>query len=46
LPVQTMVVDNNNDSTTVRLMNVEKNAQVNKDDFKLDLGSDVKKLRG
>lgn len=46
MPVQTKVVEKNNDSTTVRLMNVEKNAQVSKDDFKLDLGSDVKKLRG
>jgi outer membrane lipoprotein-sorting protein len=46
MPVQTKVVEKNNDSTTVRLMNVEKNAQVNKDDFKLDLGADVKRLRG
>jgi outer membrane lipoprotein-sorting protein len=46
MPVQTKVVEKNNDSTTVRLMNIEKNAQVSKDDFKLDLGSDVKKNRG
>jgi outer membrane lipoprotein-sorting protein len=46
MPVQTKVVEKNGDATTVRLMNVEKNAQVNKGDFKLDLGSDVKRLRG
>jgi outer membrane lipoprotein-sorting protein len=46
MPIQTKVVEKNNDSTTVRLMNVEKNAQVGKNEFKLDLGSDVKKLRG
>lgn len=46
MPVQTKVVEKNGDATTVRLMNVEKNAQINKDDFKLELGSDVKKLRG
>lgn len=46
MPVQTKVVEKNGDATTVRLMNVEKNAQVSKGDFKLDLGSDVKKVRG
>lgn len=46
MPVQTKVVEKNGDATTVRLMNVEKNAQVAKGDFKLDLGSDVKKVRG
>jgi outer membrane lipoprotein-sorting protein len=46
MPIQTKVIEKNNDSTTVRLMNVEKNAQVSKGDFKLDLGSDVKKVRG
>jgi outer membrane lipoprotein-sorting protein len=46
MPIQTKVVEKNGDSTTVRLMNVEKNAQVSKGDFKLDLGSDVKKVRG
>jgi outer membrane lipoprotein-sorting protein len=46
MPIQTKVVEKNGDSTTVRLMNVEKNAQVSKNDFKLELGSDVKKVRG
>lgn len=46
MPVQTKVVEKNNDTTTVRLMNVERNAQVAKGEFKIDLPSDVKKLRG
>ncbi len=46
MPIQTKVVEKNGDATTVRLMNVEKNAQVSKDDFKINLGSDVKRLRG
>ncbi|MFL6230693.1 MAG: LolA family protein [Pyrinomonadaceae bacterium] len=46
MPIQTKVVEKNGDSTTVRLMNVEKNAKVAKSDFKLELGADVKKLRG
>jgi outer membrane lipoprotein-sorting protein len=46
MPIQTKVVEKNGDSTTVRLMNVERNAKVAKSDFKLDLGSDVKKMRG
>jgi outer membrane lipoprotein-sorting protein len=45
MPIQTKVIEKNGDSTTVRLMNVERNAQVSKGDFKLDLGSDVKKVR-
>ncbi|MDQ3907936.1 MAG: outer-membrane lipoprotein carrier protein LolA [Acidobacteriota bacterium] len=45
MPVQIKVVEKNGDATTVRLMNVEKNAQVNKDEFKINLGSDVKKIR-
>jgi outer membrane lipoprotein-sorting protein len=46
MPIQTKVIEKNGDSTTVRLMNVERNASVAKGDFKLDLGSDVKKVRG
>jgi len=46
MPIQTKVVEKNGYSTTVRLMNVEKNAKVAKSDFKLELGADVKKLRG
>ncbi|MCA1815983.1 MAG: outer membrane lipoprotein carrier protein LolA [Acidobacteria bacterium] len=46
MPLQTKVVEKNGDATTVRLMNVERNASVARGDFKLDLGSDVKKVRG
>jgi outer membrane lipoprotein-sorting protein len=46
MPVQTKVVEKNGDTTTVRLMDVQRNAQVAKSEFKLDLGSDIKKVRG
>ena len=46
MPVQTKVVEKNGDATTVRLMDIQRNASVSKNDFKIDLGSDVKKLRG
>lgn len=46
MPVQTKVVEKNGDSTTVRLMNVQRNAQVSKSEFKVDLGADIKKVRG
>jgi outer membrane lipoprotein-sorting protein len=46
MPVQTKVVEKNGDSTTVRLMDIQRNGNVSKNDFKIDLGSDVKKLRG
>jgi outer membrane lipoprotein-sorting protein len=45
MPVQTKVVEKNNDATTVRLMDIQRNAQVSKGEFKLDLGSDVKRVR-
>lgn len=46
MPVQTKVVEKNGDSTTVRLLNVQRNAQVSKSEFKVDLGADIKKVRG
>ena len=46
MPVQTKVVEKNGDSTTVRLLNVQRNAQVSKNEFKVELGSDIKKVRG
>jgi outer membrane lipoprotein-sorting protein len=46
MPVQTKVVEKNGDATTVRLMNVQRNAQVSKNEFKVELGSDIKKVRG
>ena len=46
MPVQTRVVEKNNDATTVRLTDVQKNARINSDAFKLELGSNVKIVKG
>jgi outer membrane lipoprotein-sorting protein len=46
MPVQTKVVEKNDDATTVRLMNLEKNARVSADDFRLQLESGVKIIKG
>ena len=46
MPVQTKVVERNGDATTVRLMDVQRNVQLSKNDFKLDLGADIKRVRG
>lgn len=46
MPVQTRVVEKNNDATTVRLTNVQKNAHIAADVFRLQLGSDVKVVKG
>jgi outer membrane lipoprotein-sorting protein len=42
MPVQTKVVEKNDDSTTVRLTNVQKNASISTDQFKLKLDGKVK----
>ena len=46
MPVQTKMVAKNDDSTTVRLTNVERNPSIPMDQFKLNLGSDVKVIKG
>ena len=46
MPVQTKMVEKNDDSTTVRLTNVEKNQTIPLDQFKLKLDSNVKRLKG
>jgi outer membrane lipoprotein-sorting protein len=46
MPVQTKMVEKNDDSTTVRLTNVEKNASIHMDQFKLHLDSNVKVVKG
>ena len=46
MPVQTKMVEKNDDSTTMRLTNVEKNASIPMDQFKLNLGSNVKVVKG
>ena len=46
MPVQTKMVEKNDDSTTMRLTNVQKNASIPLDQFKLNLGSNVKVVKG
>jgi outer membrane lipoprotein-sorting protein len=46
MPVQTKMVEKNDDSTTVRLTNVEKNQTIPMDQFKLKLDSNVKRVKG
>lgn len=46
MPLQTKVVEKNGDSTTVRLLNPQRNARVSSDEFNLQLPSDVKRIRG
>jgi outer membrane lipoprotein-sorting protein len=45
MPVQTKVVEKNDDATTVRLTDVQRNAQVSPDEFRVQLDSSVKKVR-
>lgn len=46
MPVQTKMVEKNDDSTTVRLTNMERNGSIPMDQFKLDLASNVKIIKG
>ncbi|HKP37339.1 MAG TPA: outer membrane lipoprotein carrier protein LolA [Pyrinomonadaceae bacterium] len=46
MPVQTKMVEKNDDSTTMRLSNVERNASIPMDQFKLNLDSSVKIIKG
>lgn len=46
MPVQTKIVERNDDTTTMRLSAVERNARVSSDDFKLKLDSNVKIVKG
>ena len=46
MPVQTKMVEKNDDSTTVRLTNVEKNRDIPLDQFKLKLDGNVKHVKG
>ena len=46
MPVQTKMVEKNDDATTVRLMNIEKNQSIPLDQFKLNLDSNVKRVKG
>jgi len=42
MPVQSKVVEKNDDSTTMRLVSIEKNAKISKDDINIKLDSNVK----
>lgn len=46
MPVQTKMVEKNEDSTTVRLTNIEKNQPISADQFKLKLDGNVKHVKG
>ena len=46
MPVQTKMVEKNDDSTTIRLTNVAKNQAIDKSIFELKLDSSVKKVKG
>jgi outer membrane lipoprotein-sorting protein len=46
MPIQTKVIEKNDDATTIRLSNVQRNAQVGSDEFKVQLDSNVKKVSG
>jgi outer membrane lipoprotein-sorting protein len=46
MPVQSRVTEKNGDSTLVRLTNIQRNANISPDAFKIELGSDVKIVKG
>jgi outer membrane lipoprotein-sorting protein len=45
MPVQTKVVEKNDDSTTMRLTGVERNIRINSDEFNIKLEADVKVVK-
>lgn len=46
MPVQTKIVEKNDDATTMRLSGMERNPNISKDDFNLKLDSNVKIIKG
>src|SRR5262249_17679564 len=46
MPVQTKMVEKNDDSTTMRLSNVSRNQTIPMDQFQLKLDAAVKKVKG
>ena len=46
MPVQTKVVEKNDDATTVRLTNLERNTNIPSDEFRLQLDPSVKRVKG
>ncbi len=45
MPIQSTIVENNGDSTTIRLSNIKKNVTLNGSKFKLNLPKDTKIIR-
>jgi outer membrane lipoprotein-sorting protein len=45
MPVQSKIVEKNDDVTTMRLVSIEKNAKISPDDIKLKLDSNVKIIK-
>ena len=46
MPVQTKVVEKNGDATTMRMTGVERNVRLSSDEFKINLDSGVKIIKG
>ena len=46
MPVQTKIVEKNDDSTTMRLSGMERNVNISDGEFKLNLDSNVKVVKG
>lgn len=46
MPVQTKIVEKNDDATTMRLRNLEKNIKIPSNEFNLKLDSDVRVVKG
>jgi outer membrane lipoprotein-sorting protein len=46
MPVQTKIVEKNDDATTMRLSGLERNAKLSSDDFGIKLDSNVKIVKG
>ena len=46
MPIQTKIVEKNDDATTLRLTDLEKNRRISPDEFNVSLDSDVKIVKG
>jgi outer membrane lipoprotein-sorting protein len=46
MPVQTKIVEKNDDATTMRLSSLERNAKISSDEFNIKLDSNVKIVKG
>jgi outer membrane lipoprotein-sorting protein len=46
MPIQTKIVEKNDDATTMRLTALEKNVKISSDEFKINLDSNVKIVKG